>query len=293
MTRAWRRREPLLREQNLEAFQLVHGAADGLEGLEIEAYGGSRQVTFEKEEWLGRTADLEKALAAKCHFVANLPGRREPLGGSPAETIQVQEDGLRFEIQLGTGPHSGLFLDQRENRREARRLAEERRCLNLFCYTGSFSMAVLAGGADEVTSVDVSKKSLAWLDRNRALNGFAAERCRNRTEDVWDFVAKAGKKREHYDLIVLDPPSFGRGPKRSFKLVDDFESLVDMTAELLSPTGRLLVSLNLESLSQSEFRKRLKLALKNLGRNHFSEQPLPFDFPTLPGREPHLKSAWA
>jgi 23S rRNA (cytosine1962-C5)-methyltransferase len=287
----------------LEAFRLIHGAADGLAGLEIEAYAGSWLATLESEDWIRAMPALEKALSevqasifpkrsGRCHFVANLPERREVLGSVEVETLQVAEDGLRFEVGLGQGPHSGLFLDQRENRRETRRLASGRRCLNLFCYTGSFSIAALAGGAAEVVSVDLSKKALAWLDRNRELNGFAAERCRNRAEDAWDFLAKAAKRGERFDLILLDPPSFGRGPKRSFNLSRDFENLAASAAGLLSPQGDLLVSLNLESLGIAEFRRRLKLALKNFGRSPSRERPLPFDFPPSPGREPHLKSAW-
>ncbi len=303
MTRAWRRREAAVRAQGLEAFRLVHGEADGLAGLEIEAYAGSWLATLESEDWIRSMSALEKALSevqglifpersGRCHFVANLPERREVLASVEAETLQVAEDGLRFEVGLGQGPHSGLFLDQRENRRETRRRAAGRRCLNLFCYTGSFSIAALAGGAMEVVSVDLSKKALAWLDRNRELNGFAAGPCRNRAEDAWDFLAKAGKRGERFDLILLDPPSFGRGPKRSFNLAQDFEKLVASAAGLLGPQGDLLVSLNLQSLGVPEFRRRLKLAMKSLGRNQIRERPLPFDFPPSPGREPHLKSAW-
>lgn len=303
MALAWRRREAAVRDQGLEAFRLIHGQADGLAGLEIEAYGGSWLATLESEKWLGAMPALERALSelqdrifprrsGRVHFVANLPGRREPLGSAEPEILEVAEDGLRFEVALGQGPHSGLFLDQRENRREARRLSEGRRCLNLFCYTGSFSIAALAGGAEEVVSVDLSKKALAWLDRNRELNGFADRRCRNRAEDAWDFLAKATKRGERFDLILVDPPSFGRGPKRAFNLGRDLEALVGGAAALLSRQGWLFLSINLEALKAGEFRRRLKSALQASGLGIAKEIPLPFDFPTAGGAEPHLKSAW-
>jgi 23S rRNA (cytosine1962-C5)-methyltransferase len=303
LSRAWRARESLVRAQKLEAFRLIHGAADGLAGLKLDAFGGAWLATLESEKWIEAAAAVEEAIQGlqdfifphrppTCHFVANLPKRREALAEKAPEKIIVSEDGLRFEVQLGLGPHAGLFLDQRENRRETRKLADGRRCLNLFCYTGSFSMAALAGGASEVVSVDLSKKTLAWLDRNRELNGFDARRCITQATDAWEYLEKAAKKSERFDLILLDPPSFGRGAKGSFRLAQDFEKLVVKAGTLLQPRGEMLVSLNLESLSLAEFRKRLKLALKSLGRQILREVPLPFDFPSSPGRDSHLKSAW-
>ncbi|HKX12200.1 MAG TPA: class I SAM-dependent methyltransferase, partial [bacterium] len=214
VAQAWRRREAIVGAQDLEAFRLVHGRADGLAGLEIDAYAGSWQVTLESEEWMRSMPALERVLtelqpsifperSGRCHFVANLSGRREALGSTEPEILSVAEDGLCFEIGLGQGPHSGLFLDQRDNRREARRLGQGRRCLNLFSYTGSFSIAALAGGAEEVVSVDLSKKALAWFGRNLEHNGFSASRCRNRAEDAWDFLAKAAKRGERFDMILL------------------------------------------------------------------------------------------
>ena len=120
---------------------------------------------------------------------------------------QWLENGRRFIVDWEEGQKTGFFLDQRDNRRLVGEYASGRRVLNLFCYTGGFSVYALAGGAESVDSVDSSAKAMALVDRNVALNGFG-ESHHSYCCDAIEFLGKAEEDR--YDLIIVDPPAFAK-----------------------------------------------------------------------------------
>lgn len=300
--KAWRRRRAPIAAQRLEAFRLVNGAGDGLAGLYVDCYAGRFLITAERAGWLEERASLEAALQAvqgeidpslppKFFWVANFPGRRGALSGPEAERFTVREDGARYEVELGTGPHSGLFLDQRENRRELRKIARGRRTLNLFCHTGAFTVAALRGGAREVVSVDLSKNYLAWLKRNLALNGLADQPAPCVAAEVRDYLA-ANRNDGCFDLIVLDPPTFGRSKGQSFSTLRDYGALLEACLRRLSSEGRLLACLNTRKVDAKAFRDFLKSAARAHGRRLLPTPPTPADFPWPAGESPALKSCW-
>ncbi|MCC7345642.1 MAG: class I SAM-dependent rRNA methyltransferase [Deltaproteobacteria bacterium] len=300
---AWQRRRAVVREQRLDAWRLVHGAADGMEGLSVDDYRGRYLITVEAEAWLEDRTGLEAALAEvqeelrpafapQFFWIANLPGHRAVLPAAEPERFEVVEDGARFEVHLGEGPHTGIFLDQRENRRELRKIAKGRRCLNLFCHTGAFTVAALQGGAAETVSVDLSKNYLAWLERNLELNELEDKPHRVVATDAFVYLKKARRRREAFDLILLDPPTFGRGKDGAFSAVRDYGRLLSDCAELLSPQGRILTCLNTRKIRANEFRSLLKDGLKPWGRKILKPGAAPPDFAEAPGAEPPLKAFW-
>jgi len=289
---AWERRRQAVRGQQLEAFRLVNAAGDALPGLVLDYYQGRYLVTIESPEWLERRAAVEASLevlqkkidpecAPTFHWVGNFPGRRGKLPGANPEQFSILEDSASFEVHLGEGPHSGLFLDQRENRREVQKIASHRRCLNLFCHTGAFTVAALRGGADQTVSVDLSKNYLAWLRRNLELNQISQNRSRELNSDVQSYLAKARRAQERFDLILLDPPTFGRSKTQAFSTLRDYGRLLEDCLELLSPTGRLLACLNTRKVSPKEFRDFLKNSLRGRNRKILSQPKPPVDFPEL------------
>ncbi|RYY83799.1 MAG: SAM-dependent methyltransferase [Chitinophagaceae bacterium] len=157
----------------------------------------------------------------------------------------VQEGGLSFLVNLTDYLDTGLFLDHRITRGLVRELAADKDLLNLFCYTGSFSVYALAGGARTVHSVDLSKTYLAWTDRNVALNfPDAGDRHRSIHADALRLLLDA--KEPAYDLVVLDPPTFSNS-KRMDDILDvqrDHVAMINGALRLLRPGGTLFFSTN-------------------------------------------------
>jgi len=158
----------------------------------------------------------------------------------------VHEGGLRFEVDLHSYLDTGLFLDHRETRDLIRQRAKGRRMLNLFAYTGSFSVYAAAGGALATTSVDLSNTYQAWTRRNLDLNGFTADAHQLERADVFDYLARATRERRQFGLIVLDPPSFSNS-KKMLEILDvqrDHRRLIEACLELLTLGGELYFSTN-------------------------------------------------
>ena len=157
-----------------------------------------------------------------------------------------RELGLKYKIDLGAGYSTGLFMDQRDNRRFLRAL-KPKRVLNLFSYTCAFSLAAAAEGAETV-SVDVAKKALDWGKENFALNQIEGVN-KFYADDVRDVLRRQQSRGEKYDAIVLDPPTFARTKQgKVFRIEDELEALIAASLPLLTADGYLLLSTNFETL---------------------------------------------
>lgn len=166
-----------------------------------------------------------------------------------ADTFEVHEGGLRFLVDLEAHLDTGLFLDHRPLRRRVREEAAGGSVLNLFCYTGSFTVHAAAGGAVNTVSVDLSRRYLDWAGRNLVLNGFPPEAHALVQADVTEWLAQAARRGEKYDLIVLDPPAYSSSKKmeRAFDVQRDHPALLADTLALLRSRGVLYFSTNLRS----------------------------------------------
>ncbi len=190
------------------------------------------------------------------------------------EDFIVGEGGQRFIVNLTDYLDTGLFLDHRQTRALVQSLAAGRRFLNLFCYTGSFSVYAAAGGAKTSTSVDLSNTYLDWARRNFELNGIDAGRHRLVQADARRFVRDEAAAGQRYDLIVLDPPSFSNS-KRMHGVLDvqrDHVALIRDCVDILAPAGELLFSTNLRSFRLDA------AALAGLKNADISAQTVPPDF---------------
>jgi len=164
--------------------------------------------------------------------------------GEKGERIVVEEQGLRFLVNLDDYLDTGLFLDHRLTRARVRAEAKGKRFLNLFCYTGSFTVYAAAGGARETVSVDLSNTYLDWARDNLALNDLEGPRHHLVRSDVTRWLRQV--RGETFDLVVLDPPSFSASKKMAstFDVQRDHVELLEDTAALLSPEGVLYFSTN-------------------------------------------------
>jgi 23S rRNA (cytosine1962-C5)-methyltransferase len=191
-----------------------------------------------------------------------------------AQDFVVREGGHRFVVNLTDHLDTGLFLDHRQTRALVASLARGRRVLNLFCYTGSFSVYAAASGAASTTSVDLSKNYLDWARRNFELNGLDFDRNRLVQADVLRFLAEERASRDRYELIILDPPSFSNS-KRMQGVLDvqrDHVALIRGCLSLLATGGELLFSTNLRSFKLDAD------ALSEVPMKEISEQTVPPDF---------------
>lgn len=162
--------------------------------------------------------------------------------GEARHEFPVGERGHRFLVNLVDYDDTGLFLDHRETRRKVQGLADGKRVLNLFCYTGSFTVYAAAGGAAGSTSVDLSPTYLGWAERNLELNGLRSEAHRLVRGDVFEFLRS---DQGRYDLAVLDPPTLSRSARgRSFDVQAAHAELINRTLDRLDPEGLLLFSTN-------------------------------------------------
>ncbi|MBA1192584.1 methyltransferase [Pseudomonas entomophila] len=192
----------------------------------------------EQPVWTGQ------AILIQHRYLPDSPGHW--LLGEPQPQREVVEDGLRYLLDLGVRQNSGLFLDMRLGRRWVRERSAGRRVLNLFAYTCGFSVAAIAGGAEQVVNLDMAKSALARGRENHRLNGHDASKVAYLGHDLfksWGKVRKYGP----YDLIIIDPPTFQRG---SFVLTQDYAKVLRRLPELLSDGGTVLACVNDPGIGQ-------------------------------------------
>lgn len=166
----------------------------------------------------------------------------------------VREQGHRFWVNLSDYHDTGLFLDHRNTRKMVQDEAEGRRMLNLFCYTGSFSVYAAAGGAASTTSVDISNTYLAWAARNFELNELIQETNRLERADILQWLPDALARQRRFDLIVCDPPTFSNSKKMRdiFDVQQRHVELINGCLRLLEPGGVLYFSTNYRSFHLEE-----------------------------------------
>ncbi len=209
-----------------DCYRLVHGEGDNLPGLVIDYYAGvcvlqAHSVGMFRSK--GRIADaLRKVYGDSLRAVYDKSSGTAPFKAGlnavdgylwrrddfTADELTVLENGNRFTVNWTEGQKTGFFLDQRENRALVGRYACGRKVLNLFCYTGGFSVYALAAGAGHVTSVDSSAKAVEMLDRNVALNGFDPSRHTSVCADAIDYLKNLPE--DEFDLMIVDPPAFAK-----------------------------------------------------------------------------------
>jgi 23S rRNA (cytosine1962-C5)-methyltransferase len=209
-------------DDSTTCYRLVNGEGDGLPGLVCDVYGDFAVVQLDgagpSNFWHlpGIATLITQCGGPKNIYRKNRSG--EPaslasviLGQTPEIETVVKEHGLLFAVNLIQGQKTGFFLDQRDNRERIRRLAKDRRVLNMFGYTGGFSIYAGSGGASHVTTVDSAKPAIAAAQNNWILNGFDASRHDSIAADAFEFLESARSAKKEWDLVIVDPPSFAPG----------------------------------------------------------------------------------
>jgi 23S rRNA (cytosine1962-C5)-methyltransferase len=288
-------REKIYRNEDTNAYRLVHGESDALPGLVVDRFnhavvlqafsaGMDRHIPLLCEV-------LEEILQPEVIVVRNesvlrelegLPVYREIVRGERAGTIQTIHDaGITFEVDLYEGQKTGFFLDQRENRRIIRKFAEGAEMLDVFTNDGGFALNALYGGAKSVIMLDTSQEALQRAERNARLNGFTEYNLI--AEDAFDMLEQMVRAEEKFDVVVLDPPSFTKSRKNLPAALKAYKKLNRLGLQLVKNGGFLATASCSHHASEEDFLQSVHQAALAEGVNlrMIYRNSQPFDHPVL------------
>jgi 23S rRNA (cytosine1962-C5)-methyltransferase len=281
----WRRRVAravqLRRElvHGTSGYRVVHGESDGLPGVVADRYDRFAVLKLYSAGLTAHRGAIVEALRGEVEGLAGVYGRdeipRDDLdesdagapqgrvlwGAEPPERIAVDEHGMTILVDVRKGQKTGHFLDQRENRRLVRALAKGRpEALNLFSYTGGFSVAAALGGARHVVSVDVDRDAIALARENFRANGLDPADHAFAAEDAFDLLARYRKEGRRFDLVVCDPPAFAKSQRAVEAALAGYASLNRAALAVLAPGGLLVTASCSARVSAEEFAEAVKEA---------------------------------
>ena len=283
------------------ALRLFSGESEGLPGVTVDRYADFAVVQWYSAGALPWREELLDAITAAIHPRGIYEQKRlRPLGGhgpadpavrargeeAPLEVV-VEEAGCRFAVDVTAPLGVGFFPDLRLGRDSVTRRAAERRVLNLFSYTGAFSVRAARAGAAEVVAVDTSAKAHARARRNYELSGLDPARMEQVTGEASKILERFSSRSRRFDVVICDPPTFahGQGPGRTFSAASDLAELAGAAGAVLEPGGLLAFSSNAAKLSAAEVDKALAEggAMRGFELRVIERQGLPPDFPVHPG----------
>lgn len=199
-------------------------------------------------------------------FVRKMVNRGQSVEGSDLLNVGKAQDewtalenSLHFSFKSNQGLSPGLFLDQRQNRQWVAENINDGEVLNLFAYTGGFSVAAARGGAKQVTTVDLNQNFINWSKANFTLNQLDVNAHEFWVNDALLFLKGCKKRDRKFDLIICDPPSFSRAKDKVFRIETDFEELLDLNLSVLKPDGKLIFCTNYEKWNRDKLLKTAKL----------------------------------
>lgn len=262
--------------ENSNAYRLVNGEADRLPALTLDKYGDYLMIQLYSEAWRPHlkliTKILQQLLSPEGIYEKSRPQKTRELeavseskiygrllyGKQAPKQLQVLENGLNFIVSLEHGLNSGLFLDQRNNRRDLMNRVSGKRVLNLFSYTGAFSVAAAAAGAVQVTSVDASSTYTDLAKENFSINRLNPKQHEFIVGDCLSVLSKLAQNRKRYDIILMDPPSFSTTAKSRFTTKGGTSEIVAASLPLLNDGGLLIASSNHQKVDIAEYLKELR-----------------------------------
>ena len=235
------------------AFRWVHGEADRLPGIHVDVYADVVSVRFDGEGSRACYRDLPRLLRASA---GTWPIRkvidRETRGGH-GEEVEVRERGARFLVDVGRGQKGGLFLDQRENRVAVAQRAVGKSLLNLFGYTGGFSIHAALAGATRTDTVDSARPAIAAAQRNLERNGLPLAQAGLHAQDAFAFLEHALARGQTWDIVVSDPPSFAPAERNLPQARRSYLRLHRLAAGVVKPGGLLAAASCSSHIGRREF----------------------------------------
>jgi 23S rRNA G2069 N7-methylase RlmK/C1962 C5-methylase RlmI len=300
-------RQALQENPHTNAYREINGAADGFPGWTVDRYGQWLLVQHDEKECKGPLPSIHDGYTAGVYLLPSSPNRGAMgskdnirpylLEGRPApDTIEILENGIKYQVSLYRDLSTGIFLDQRPNRAWlAQNCNNQTHVLNCFAHCGAFAVAAATAGASTV-SIDLNKK---WLDRIQPqleANGVKSdERHDYIYGDCFDWLEKLAKRGEKFDIVILDPPSSSVGKKKKrWSVKNDMDELVQIAAPLVKKGGLLWTITNSASIPPLKFANQCWKGLQDAGIKQAKLeriQPMSVDFPSI-GSQPVKNLVW-
>lgn len=256
--------------------RLIHGEGDELPGLVVDFYGGVAVIqchSFGMYQQIDLIVEaLKSALPNELIAIYNkssdtLPKREQIIDGYLFGTYETPhialENGVKYNIDWINGQKTGFFIDQRENRALLAKYSRDKKILNTFCYSGGFSLAALKNGANEVHSLDSSKKAIELTDNNILLN----ELVDKHTSIVADAMVYIRETGEDFDIVILDPPAFAKHRDKRHQAVQGYKRLNAMAMSHIRPGGLLMTYSCSQVVDKSLFTHTIIAAAIESGRS--------------------------
>ncbi|MBM7648232.1 23S rRNA (cytosine1962-C5)-methyltransferase [Bacillus ectoiniformans] len=296
ITKALNHRSHLFQDEETTAFRVFNGEGDGIGGLTIDFFDGYYLINWYSHGIYQFKQEVVEVLQQTETYKAIYEKKRFDVKGQYIEDddfvsgergqfpLMVKENGVNFAVYLNEGAMVGVFLDQREVRKRIRdAYSDGKNVLNMFSYTGAFSVFAAAGGASKTTSVDVANRSLAKTIEQFSINGMDHEAQDIIVEDVFKYFKYAVKKNLTFDLVILDPPSFAKSKKHTFSASKDYKDLLKDTIAITEKNGVIVASTNCSTFDMKKFKGFIDAAFKESGVNYklLEEYSLPEDFKTI------------
>ncbi|MGE7861950.1 class I SAM-dependent rRNA methyltransferase [Bacillus mobilis] len=293
---ALHKRKQFYKASDTTAFRALNGEGDGLGGLIIDYYDGYYVVSWYSEGIYTFRDEIIAALQKVVNFKGIYEKKRFDTKGKYIEgddfvagergefPLIVKENGVNFAVYLNDGAMVGVFLDQRNVRKQIRdKYAKGRTVLNMFSYTGAFSVFAALGGASKTTSVDLANRSLSKTIEQFSVNEVDYEAQDIIVEDVFLYFKYAAKKKMKFDMVVLDPPSFARSKKYTFSAAKDYKNLLKETIAITENNGIIVASTNCSAFDMKKFKGFVDTAFKEMNGKYkiLEEHSLPEDFRTI------------
>ena len=276
-----------LNRKETTAYRLVNGENDGFPGMVVDRYNDILVIKLYTSAWfpylnmlvglLSETTGSKRVLLQLSRHVQRVSeggyqDNQMLLGSGLDKPVRFRESGLSFEADLLHGQKTGFFLDQRENRQKVREWAQGKSVLNVFSYSGAFSVYALAGGAQSVLEIDTNAQALAAALKNWELN-FGADanqkdRLRQIRGDAFEQLASLNRQGKQFDLVILDPPAFASSKPNKKNALQAYLRLAKAGAQCTREGGLLLAASCSSQVRADEFYRSVDLGIRATGRSY-------------------------
>jgi 23S rRNA (cytosine1962-C5)-methyltransferase len=274
-----------LATQGTTGYRMVHGENDGLPGLVVDRYDTTFVIKLYTSAWIPHLHSIVDGLrsvtGAECIVLrlsravrrqmdASVADGQLLFGQLPEGPLLFQENGLHFEVDPIRGQKTGFFLDQRDNRALVERYSAGRSVLNVFAYTGGFSVYAARGGARAVLSLDASRRALEAAERNfqhnRAWPGVRSAEHHVQSGDAFDLLPRLRDSGADFDLVILDPPSFANAGHEVERALRSYDRIIRMGMALVRPGGMLVAASCTSRIGPEQLRSSVHSAAAAAGR---------------------------
>lgn len=286
------------------SFRLINGEGDGLPGLIVDIYNDTAVIKHDHPimEKIWNAQEIAKKIQAaypkiRCVYLKRRNDEDEKgvnIIGTLAPEVQFLENGVLFTSNIRDAAKTGFFLDQRDNRKVIQKFSAGKAVLNLFSYTGGFSIFAAKGGAREVTSVDIAKVAIEAVDKNFKINNLKTTH-HDIAADAFEYLEKLNTEKKKYDLVITDPPSFAPNEKSVEQAKAAYTKVFSNSIKLVNNEGLFAASSCSSHISTQEFmeicQESFSRARKRATLVYFGGQPVDHPYPLAMEELRYLKFA--